>query len=116
MAERKPMRIALETSGGFSGRGVGSIVINGHSAVADGQHMTELTADELARIDRLPILRRAARPPLIRPDAIVYTLTVDGQRWVFGEGSAPPDFTNWANALLAIRDRVVGGGQAPSSM
>lgn len=111
------MRIALETSGGFTGRGIGSIVIDGHNAVADGRHTTELTPEELARLDRLPILRRASRPPSITPDAVVYTLTVDGQRWVWGEGAAPPDFTNWANALLAIRERVVtGGAQAPSSM
>ena len=113
MDERKPLRIELLTSGGFTGRGVGSIRIDGNSAVTDGGLSTELTPDEVARLDRLPILR-SIRPRQVTPDAIVYTLIVDGRRWMWGEGSAPPEFTNWATALLDIRRRVVD--QTPSSM
>lgn len=109
------MRIELVTSGGFTGRGVGSIRVEGSNAVIDGGIPTELTAAELARIDRLPILRKL-RAPLIRPDAIVYTLNVDGRRWTWGDGSAPPDFASWADALLAIRKRVLDRDQASSSM
>ncbi len=107
------MRIALETTGGFTGRGIGSIVIEGTNALADGQVTSELTADEQARLHRLPILG-SIRAPRIKPDAVVFKLTVDGQRWTWGETTAPPDFANWASALLAIRARLVG--QTPSSM
>ncbi|HSP35874.1 MAG TPA: hypothetical protein VLU46_16295 [Thermoanaerobaculia bacterium] len=106
------MRIELVTSGGFTGLGVGSIRIDGTTAVVDGGVATELTAAEVARIDRLPILKRLT-PRGSTPDSIVFTLVIDGQRWRFGEHGAPPEFANWANALLEIRRRVVD--QTPSS-
>ncbi len=112
------MRIELLTSGGFTGRGIGSVRVDGRNAVIDGGISTELTPAEIARIDRLPILR-TVRAPLMKPDAIVYTLNVDGKRWTWGEHSAPPDFASWADALMAIRKRVLENGeasQAPSSM
>lgn len=112
------MRIELVTSGGFTGRGIGSVRVDGSNALIDGGIATELTPTELARLDRLPILR-TLRAPLIRPDAIVFTLNVDGRRWTWGEHSAPPDFASWADALMAIRRRVLENGQPlqpPSSM
>jgi len=113
MDEKKPLRIELVTSGGFTGRGIGSIRIDGTSATADGIIATELTAAEEARLHRLPILGKT-RSPSKKPDAIVYTLTIDGHRWTWNEAAAPPDFASWADALLAIRERVLG--KTPSSM
>ena len=107
------MRIELITSGGFAGRGVGSIRIDGTNAIADGQTST-LTDAEQARIHRLPILGKT-RSLAPKPDAIVYTLTVDGHRWTWNDGYAQPDFASWADVLLEIRQRVLGG-QTPSSM
>ena len=113
MGEAKPLRIELVTSGGFTGRGVGSIRIDGTSAIADGAVSTELTTEERARLDRLPILRNT-RSRSNTADAVVYTLTIDGRRWTWRDGAAPPEFANWADALLATRARVLN--QAPSSM
>ncbi|HSP17511.1 MAG TPA: hypothetical protein VLV78_22390 [Thermoanaerobaculia bacterium] len=107
------MKIELITSGGVTGRGVGTVKIEGSDAVIDGTMTAELTDAEEARLACLPILR-STRSPHRTPDAIVYTLIVDGHRWTWSDVAAPPDFANWARTLLAIRERVIG--QLPSSM
>ncbi len=107
------MKIELITSGGVTGRGVGTVKIDGTNAIIDGTLPAVLTAAEEARLARLPILR-TTRAPIKTPDAIVYTLIVDGHRWAWNDAAAPPDFASWARTLLEIRERVIG--QVPSSM
>lgn len=107
------MKIELITSGGLTGRGIGSVKVEDNNVVVDGGIATELTPAEQARLHRLPILGKT-RSPVTKPDAVTYTLTIDGHRWTWTDVSAPPDFASWADALLAIRARVVN--QPPSSM
>jgi hypothetical protein len=107
------MKIELITSGGVTGRGLGTVKIDGANAVIDGTVTAELTDAERARLTRLPILR-TTRAPRRTADAVVYTLVVDGHRWTWNDAAAPPDFASWARTLLAIRERVIG--QLPSSM
>ncbi len=103
------MKIELITSGGITGRGVGTVKIDGTNAIIDGTVAAELTSAEQARLARLPILR-TTRAPRKTPDAIVYTLTVDGHRWTWNDAAAPPDFASWARTLLEIRARVISQG------
>ncbi len=107
------MTIQLTTSGGLTGRGVGSVKVDGSSATIDNRVTVELTDQEAARLHRLPVLR-STRGPSTLPDAITYTLTVDGERWSWTDIGAPSECRRWAEALLAIRDRALG--QPSSSM
>lgn len=88
------------------GRGAGSVRVDGTSATIDGRVTTQLTEAEAARLRRLPIIR-ASRPPAGSPDAILYTLTIDGKRFSWSDVSAPPECRRWAEALLAIRERAL---------
>jgi hypothetical protein len=96
------------TSGGLTGRGVGSVTIEDDRALIDGHVSTPLTADEAARLHRLPIVR-ASRPMRAAPDAITYTLTIDGARWTWNDANAPRECASWADVLLSIRERALGG-------
>ena len=107
------MKIQLTTSGGLTGRGVGSVQIEGASVTVDDRVTVELTDAEEARLHRLPILRNT-RGPAATPDAVTYTLTVDGQRWSWSDLGATRECRTWAEALLAIRERALG--QPSSSM
>ncbi len=107
------MRVELTTSGGLTGRGVGSVRVEGSNATIDDRVTTQLTKSEEARLHRLPIVP-AARPAAGSPDAILYTLTIDGQRFSWSDVSAPTECRRWAEALLAIRDRALD--QPSSSM
>ena len=107
------MQIELTTSGGLGGRGIGSVKVDGSMATIDGSVTTELTQAEEARLARLPIVR-VTRAPSGTPDAIRYTLTIDGRRWSWSDTSAPLDCRRWAETLLAIRDRALD--QPSSSM
>lgn len=107
------MRVELTTSGGLTGRGVGSVSVDGSNATIDGRLRTELTGDEQARLSRLPAVR-AARSPAGSPDAVLYTLTIEGQHFVWSDVAAPPECRRWAEALLAIRERALD--QPSSSM
>lgn len=100
------MRVELTTSGGLTGRGIGSIRVDGRSVTIDGRVTTELTEAEEARLNRLPIVR-TARSPRGAPDAVVYTLTIEGQRFIFDDLAAPADCRRWAEVLLAIRERAL---------
>lgn len=107
------MRVELTTSGGLTGRGVGSVRVDGSNATIDGRITTQLTASEEAQLHRLPIVRKT-RPPQNQPDAVLYTLTIDGERWSWSDVAAPAECRRWAEALLAIRDRALD--QPSSSM
>jgi hypothetical protein len=100
------MRVELTTSGGLTGLGVGSVKVDGSSATIDGRVTTQLTEAEEARLHRLPIVR-ASRPPAGSPDAVLYTLTIDGQRFSWSDVAAPAECRRWAEALLAIRERAL---------
>lgn len=107
------MRIELTTSGGLTGRGIGSVKVEGSTATIDGSVTTQLTDVEEARLHRLPIVRRS-RTGAPTPDAVQYTLTIDGERFSWTDGGAPNDCQRWAETLLAIRDRALD--QPSSSM
>jgi len=107
------MRVELITSGGLTGLGVGSVKVDGTSATIDGRVTTKLTEAEEARLHRLPIVR-ASRLPSGSPDAVLYTLTIDGQRFSWNDVAAPAECRRWAEALLAIRERALD--QPSSSM
>ena len=107
------MRVQLETSGGLTGRGVGSVSVDGSHATIDGRVTTELTKAEKTRLSGLPVVR-ATRSPAGAPDAVLYTLTIEGQRFIWTDVSAPAECRRWAEALLAIRDRALD--QPSSSM
>lgn len=107
------MRVELITSGGLTGLGLGSVKVDGTSATIDGRVTTKLTETEEARLQRLPIVR-ASRPPAGSPDAVLYTLTIDGQRFSWSDVAAPAECRRWAEALLAIRERTLD--QPSSSM
>lgn len=100
------MRVELTTSGGLTGRGIGSVRVDGSSATIDGRVTTGLTQAEEARLNRLPIVR-TARSPRGGPDAITYTLTIEGERFIFDDVAAPPECRRWAEVLLAIRERAL---------
>ena len=107
------MHVELITSGGLTGRGVGSVRVEGSNATIDGRVTTQRTEAEQARLHRLPIVR-TARASGGAPDAVLYTLTIDGQRFSWNDVSAPAECQRWADALLAIRDRALD--QPSSSM
>lgn len=107
------MRVELTTSGGLTGRGVGSVRVDGSSATIDGRVTTELTKAEETRLRRLPTLR-TTRSPSTAADAVLYTLTIDGKRFTFTDVAAPPECRQWADELLAIRERALD--QPSSSM
>ena len=73
------MHVELVTSGGLTGRGVGSVKVDGTLATIDNRVTTELTAAEEAQLHRLPIIRKA-RPHAPKPDAVQFVLTIDGER------------------------------------
>lgn len=108
------MTIQLTTSGGFTGRGAGSVKVDGRSATIDNRLTVELTAAESASLANLPELRAARRGASATPDAITYTLTIDGKSWSWSDAEPPGHCQRWAAALLAIRDRALG--QPSSSM
>ena len=101
------MRVSLVTSGGLTGQGVGSVTIEDDRALIDGHVSTPLTAEEEARLHRLPIVR-ASRPLRATPDAVTYTLVIDGVRWTWNDANAPQECSSWADALLKIRARALG--------
>ena len=107
------MHVELITSGGLTGRGVGSVRVEGSNATIDGRVTTRLTEAEEARLHRLPIVR-TGRAPGRTPDAVLYTLTIDGQRFTWSDVSAPAECQRWAEALLAIREPALD--QPSSSM
>ena len=107
------MRVELTTSGGLTGRGVGSIRVEGSSATIDGRVTIELTKAEETRLSRLPTVSRT-RSPSAAPDAVLYTLTIEGQRFIFTDVAAPPECRRWADELFAIRERALD--QPSSSM
>ena len=102
------MKVKLETDGGFTGRGMGSLVVDGTKVTAsDGRRSVEgtLTDGEEASI-------RAAIPENWPestgkgwPDQIRYSLTIDGKKasW-YGEGGT---FDEIHEVLWKIRDRVL---------
>lgn len=109
------MQIELTTYGGVTGRGIGSVRVDGSTATIDDRVTTQLTEAEEARLHHLPIVRKT-RPPASTPDAIRYTLVIDGERWTWSDPGAPPDCRRWAEALFAIRERALALDQPSSSM
>lgn len=107
------MRVELTTSGGLTGRGLGSVVIEGRRAIIDGKVSSQITDAEEARLSRLPIVR-STRSPRGSADAVSYTLVIDGHRWTWTDAAPPSDCSRWAEVLLAIRERALA--QPSSSM
>jgi hypothetical protein len=88
------MKIELTTSGGLTGRGIGNIAVD----------LDRLTPSEQERLASLP-LPKPTPSPKPAPDAINYTLRIDGQLWSWTDVDAPADCVAWADALLAIAHR-----------
>ncbi|HEY3053581.1 MAG TPA: hypothetical protein VGK04_09370 [Thermoanaerobaculia bacterium] len=90
------MKIELTTSGGLTGRGIGSVTIDAG---------TQLTLSEQQRLASLPKPKKTHSPQRA-PDAITYTLRIDGEEWTWTDVNAPKDCQAWSDVLLAIRERI----------
>ncbi|MGZ5476170.1 MAG: hypothetical protein ACXW29_07390 [Thermoanaerobaculia bacterium] len=80
-AANETMRISLTTTGGLTGRGVGSVTVQANLALPKP---------------------KPTPPPKPTPDAITYTLTIDGQQWSWTDANTPDDCQAWADALLKL--------------
>lgn len=114
--------ISLETEGGISGRGLGSVVIEGDRVEAGDTRRSCHGSLSVAERDQLGSLFRSSSPqswltsyapkdrPHGPPDAIRYTLTA-GEHFTSWFGEAPSELPQQVaairGALWAIRNRVL---------
>ena len=103
-------RISVTSEGGFAGRGVGGIVIDGGQVTAAmGQKSctAALTEGERDKLQKLIPIRDSNEAGHGSPDQIKYTLTAGGHTasW-FGE-QAPPEIAPLFQLLWQIRQRVL---------
>ncbi|HEX9163207.1 MAG TPA: hypothetical protein VF980_15990 [Thermoanaerobaculia bacterium] len=109
------MRIELTTSGGLTGRGVGSVTIDGADATIDGRTKLRITREEQSRLEH--VARPESHPRRsFTPDAVIYSLTIDGNQWSWDDAAPAPECERWAEMLLAIRERALALDQTSSSM
>jgi len=111
-----PISLSITTDGGFSGRGIGSISIDGKEVETD-RCRGALTAEEEKALQRLaadahPESWKESYGEPARPDQVHYTLTLAG-RTTSWHGETQPDLPKEVSALreLAwkVRGRVVAG-------
>lgn len=122
-APEKPWSVAVSTSGGLTGRGIGGWKISSDGIVRayrmNGNECTfEATDEELRTISRL---LAAAKPAQWRDsyvpennccDRIEYALEVDEAgrvtrtRWLDGPPEAPKDLSELANAMVGGEDSI----------
>ena len=106
----RPMeRISLTTDGGFTGRGIGGITIEGRKVTATGSGKPcsgTLTDAEAAQLEKTRFEASTAAGPG-KPDQIHYVLQV-GDRTASWYGEEPPEGAAALFHLLwKIRQRVV---------
>ncbi len=94
--------IELTTEGGFTGRGIGSIRIEGRKVIANGRHVRDLTAAESQRLAALAAAVDDISSTTTTPDAIRYRLRVGNRllTWTDADRLPPPaqalfDFLWW---------------------
>lgn len=104
-------RIEVTTDGGFAGRGLGGVTIDGSSIAA--KDLSHSCDGELTKAERETIAREAAKfepskdSAPAHPDQVGYTLKVgDASMSWYGE-EAPPAAAPLFNAVWAARQRVL---------
>ena len=103
-------RMSVTSEGGFTGRGVGGLVIEGGQVTATLQQKSctaPLTDSERSKLQKLIPIRDSNPDGNGHPDQIRYTLTVGNHTasW-FGE-EAPKDVAPLFELLWQIRQRVL---------
>jgi hypothetical protein len=122
-APERPWTIEVSTTGGFTGRGIGTFAIDSDGKVSvrkmNGDPCRyEATPEEFERIEKL---LAAARPRKWREsyvpensccDRILYSMTVDeagdvrGTRWIDAPPPMPADLVALANAIVGGEDSI----------
>lgn len=119
---KRPWTIEVATSGGFSGRGIGTFAIDSEGRVSvrkmnDEACSWQATDDELAAIEKLLAAtdRRKWHDSYVGEntccDRLLYALTVDeagritGTRWIDAPPPMPAD-------LAALGEAIVGAGKS----
>jgi hypothetical protein len=104
-------RIEITTEGGFAGKGLGSVTIDGRSVAAKDLAHTctgELTEKEQETIARAAAAFKASSDSApAHPDQIGYTLTVGDQSTSWYGEEAPKAAAPLFNAVWAARQRVL---------
>ena len=122
-APEKPWSVSVETSGGISGRGLGTWKISSDGNVAvrpmtGGECTFALTNQELRTISRLLAAAKPARwkasyvPENSCCDRIEYALELDvagrisATRWLDAPPEAPKDLSELANAITGGQNSI----------
>lgn len=110
-------RLTVETSGGFTGRGVGSVSIDGADVNADARcrgTLSDAERDQLARLAATahPDRWKSEYETPGHPDVVTYTLTLDGTKTTW-QGEEPEGLPKEIAGLRAfawdVRGRVLKG-------
>lgn len=103
-------RISVTSDGGFTGRGVGGVVIDNGQVTASLQQKScsgAITDSERTRLQKLIPIHDSTEAGHGHPDQIRYTMTVgDRTATWFGE-DAPKDIAPLFQLLWQIRQRVL---------
>ena len=106
-------RIEVTTDGGFAGRGLGSVTIDGRSITAKDLARTctgELTTHEQEAIARAAAsFKPSSDSPPAHPDQVGYTLTVGDESMSWHGEEAPKAAAPLFDAVWAARQRVLKG-------
>jgi hypothetical protein len=106
-------RIEITTDGGFAGRGLGSIVIDGTSIAAKDLSRTchgELTAQEEETLARAAAaFKPSDHSAPAHPDQIGYTLKAGEQSMSWYGEEAPPEAAPLFGVAWNVRHRVLDG-------
>jgi hypothetical protein len=107
-----PPHIEITTDGGFAGRGLGSVAIDGRSVTAKDLSRSckgELTAKEEETIARdAAAFTPSTKSAPAHPDQIGYTLKVGEQSMSWYGEEAPAAAAPLFNAAWHARERVLG--------
>jgi len=110
-APTPPLRIEVTTDGGFAGRGLGSVTVDGTSVAAKDLARScngELTAKEQETIARdAAAFSPSKESKPAHPDQIGYTLTVGEQSMSWYGEEAPAAAAPLFNAVWHARQRVL---------
>jgi hypothetical protein len=103
-------RISVTSDGGFTGRGVGGIVIDNGQVTATLQQKSctgALTDSERTRLQKLIPIRDSTEAGHGHPDQIRYTLTIGDRTAIWFGEDAPKDVAPLFQLLWQIRQRVL---------
>jgi hypothetical protein len=112
MPSQQPIpRIEVTTDGGFVGRGIGGVVIDGTTVTATDLARTckgELTPrEEVSLSHAIAKFKDSGKSPAGHPDEIGYTLVLAGQSTSWHGETAPPGAAAVFKSVWRVRQRVL---------